>query len=440
MNEEMTVLDNITEVVEDGLCTGCGTCAGVCPTGAVTMRVLNGLLLPEVKEDECISCRLCLKCCPGYSVDFEKLNSEVFGKQPEDFLIGNFLGCYLGHSTDDEVRRNSSSGGIASQLLIYALEKGLIHGALVVRMRKDRPLEPEGFIARTREEIISASKSKYCPVALNVALKEILAEEGKFAVVGLPCHIHGIRKAELNVKGLRERIVLHIGLFCSHTVNFFGTQHLLKKFGLSSECVDEVHYRGLGWPGSMLIKLKHGTSLSIPYTGKWKAYWPIFSCFFFTPMRCLMCPDITNELADISLGDAWLRELRHEANGESIIVTRTLKGEELLQYTSSEGIIHLKRVESWKVKRSQADPLKLKKEDFNARLAIIAARGSKIPVFSQKGNYDNDSGAFFRVARNLFVLSNSEASEAKTLAKLLIHIPLPVFRLYYGFYKILLRI
>jgi len=76
-------------------------------------------------------------------------------------------------------------------LFIFALEKGLIDGALVTGMKKDKPLEPEPFIARTREKIISARGSKYCSVPANIALKEILKakEEERFAVVGLPCHI-----------------------------------------------------------------------------------------------------------------------------------------------------------------------------------------------------------------------------------------------------------
>jgi len=38
-----------------------------------------------------------------------------------------------------------------------------------------------------------------------------------------------------------------------------------------------------------------------------------------------MCPDVTNELADISLSDAWLKELRGEKVGEPLIVARFLK-------------------------------------------------------------------------------------------------------------------
>jgi len=74
-------------------------------------------------------------------------------------------------------------------------------------MKKENPLEPEPFIARTKEEIIEASKSKYCPVPANIALKEIMDSKSgeKFAVVGLPCHIQGIRKFEEVNKILKEK-------------------------------------------------------------------------------------------------------------------------------------------------------------------------------------------------------------------------------------------
>ena len=125
--------------------------------------------------------------------------------------IGNYLKCYLGHSTDYDIRFNSSSGGLITQLLIFALEEGIITGALVTRMKKDKPLEPEPFIARTKKEILDAMGSKYCPVPANIALKEILkSKEGeKFAVVGLACHIHGIRKAEQIYASLKKKIILH---------------------------------------------------------------------------------------------------------------------------------------------------------------------------------------------------------------------------------------
>lgn len=431
-------MDTLGEVSTD-LCTGCGTCAGICPTEAIKMQVSDsdGIVLPKIEEEKCTKCGLCVVCCPGYSMNFKKLNFEIFRKQPKDLLLGNYLRCYIGHSRDNNLRYNSSSGGIATQLLVFALERGLIDGALVVRMSKDSPLQPEPFIARTIEGIISASKSKYSPVAANQALKVILKENGRFAVTGLPCHIHGVRKAEKSVKGLKEKIVLHIGLMCSHTVNFFGTEFLLEKLGITREQIAKIDYRGLGWPGSMHIKLRDHSNLLVPYVGTWNAYWPVFSCFFFTPKRCIMCPDETNELADISLGDAWLPELKRKGYGESIVVARTNKGEELLNLAYSAGVILLRPICCAKVKRSQADPLRFKKEDLGTRLAMLESGGTKIPDFSPKMKPSRSLSSF---ARNLFVVLNIQASQNKILESLLIHVPLPLFRLYYGVYKFLLLI
>jgi len=138
-------MDTITYVSSSGLCTGCGTCAGICPHEAIHMYRSNyeGRYLPKIEEQKCTYCGLCVKSCPGYSVDFKKINSKIFGKQPEDQQLGNYLRCYIGHSNDHDIRYNSSSGGIVSQLLIFALEKGIIDGALVARMKKDAPLETE---------------------------------------------------------------------------------------------------------------------------------------------------------------------------------------------------------------------------------------------------------------------------------------------------------
>ena len=180
--------NTIAQVVKDGLCTGCGICVALCPDDAIklTINEKKGIYIPELNEEKCNNCGICYEVCPGHEVDFKQLNLEIFGKEPKDILIGNYLNCYVGHSTHYDIRYNSASGGLITQLLIFALEEGLIDGALVTRMKKDKPLEPEPFIVSTREGVIEASKSKYCPVPANIALKEILnSKEGqKFAVVG----------------------------------------------------------------------------------------------------------------------------------------------------------------------------------------------------------------------------------------------------------------
>jgi len=395
------------------------------------MHISKGLFLPQIEEDKCTECRRCVECCPGHSLDFEELNIRIFGKQPEDAFLGNYLGCYVGHSTDHEIRYNSSSGGVVTQLLIFALEKGMIDGALVVRMRKDDPLKPEPFIARTREEILSASRSKYCPVATNEALERILREDGKFAVVGLPCHIYGIRLAEEVLEELRNKIVLHIGLFCSHTVNFTGTDFLLKKFQVGKSDVARLDYRGKGWPGCMSILLKDGRNIDVQLVRGWNAYWNVFSPFFFTPLRCMMCSDQLNELSDISVGDAWLPELKGDNSGVSVLITRTPIAEEIFALMKNSGMLSLKAISPSKVKESQAFSLNFKKKNLSGRLSFLRMLGNRIPDI----NLMPRSSRFLASIYALLSYLSLYVSSKKRLRFLLNYVPLPLFRLYFGLFK-----
>src|SRR5690606_7501043 len=113
------------------------------------------------------------------------------------------------------------------------------------------------FIARTREQIIEASNSKYCPIPMNTKIKEILSTPGRYAVVGLPCQIQGLRKAEVHNKLLKERIVLHLGLACNHMPSFNATEYLLNKMQVKKEEVLSLEYRSKAKPSEMIITLEN---------------------------------------------------------------------------------------------------------------------------------------------------------------------------------------
>lgn len=409
----------IGEVVKGGLCTGCGTCVGTCPMDAIEMVIEHkkGIYIPQLDEEKCNQCGLCFEVCPGHAVDFKQLNLEIFGKEPNDILIGNYLNCYIGHATDYNIRYNSSSGGLVTALLIYALEEQMIDGALVTRMKRDRPLEPEPFIARTKDEIIEAAKSKYCPVPANIALKEILkAKEGeRFAVVGLPCHIHGIRKAGTANKRLKEKIALHLGLFCNHVPNFWGTKLLLRKLRVNDGDIVKLDYRGGGRPGYMKISKRDGEIL-LP------DYWGFVGSYFFFPSRCLMCDDATNELADISFGDAWLPGLSDDKTGKSLVISRHEMGEGILRAMKSKNKIELIQVSAERVIHSQRGVLYLKK-GINARQGLFKAMPYNVRNSSLK------SDTIDRLLA-LFPYLNSRAGSTMFLRKILPRLPSKLIWLY----------
>jgi coenzyme F420 hydrogenase subunit beta len=400
------LVNTIEYVVKENLCTGCGTCDSFCSSKAIAMYLSPelGIYLPRIDSSKCSGCQICSKVCPGAIVDFKGLSKKVTPQQnvqPKSILIGNYINCYSGYSNNYSIRFDSSSGGIVTQLLIFALENKLIDGALVTRIRKDRPLEPESFIARTPEEIIEASKSKYCPVSANVALKEIMEQDGRYAVVGLPCHIHGLRKAQGIYKKLSERVVLSIGIMCSHTDSFFSIMHVLNRYEIDLKDVSHISYRGKGWPGILKIEQKSGKITEIPYDD----WIRVHEYCFFTPDRCLVCCDHAAELADIACGDAWLSEFSKDRIGTSLIISRNAVSEKILQAAISAGVLHLNIINAGKIVKSQGN-VRFKKNSFRVRVFLFKLFRKAVPYY----NIDLPRTRIIDWGRSLIIFVNRRAA------------------------------
>jgi coenzyme F420 hydrogenase subunit beta len=376
---------NIESVVLSGLCHGCGTCYAACPNTAISINKNDGLglYLPAINKDRCNDCGVCVDVCPGHAIDFTELYDQVFARQPEDAWLGVHLNRYLSHATNDEIRSHSSSGGLATALLVFALEERIIDKAIVTRMNKERPLESEVIAAATKEDIVSAMGSKYCPVSVNMSLKSVLVEGCKFAIVGMPCHLHGLRKFEVRNSRLRNNIVFRIGLMCSNTATFLGTEYFLKKKGIDPRNVQKLSYRGKGWLGHIVVLLKDGTERLFPRGTDNKKDQAIHSAAFhqaFSHPRCLVCCDHTAEFSDVSLGDPRLPELLYEEKtGKSLVVTRSEAGESLfLRAVNAKAIV---LDETLTIQRFyQGQNIEFKR-DFNANIRARRLVGKPIPMY-----------------------------------------------------------
>jgi ferredoxin len=56
----------ILAVVDEARCTGCGSCAAVCPTAAVAVE-----RVARVDDAACIACGQCIVACPLGAIDLE---------------------------------------------------------------------------------------------------------------------------------------------------------------------------------------------------------------------------------------------------------------------------------------------------------------------------------------------------------------------------------
>jgi coenzyme F420 hydrogenase subunit beta len=312
-------------------------------------------------------------------VDFEGLSERFLGKGTDNQRIGRYLSCHVGHAIEETVRWNAASGGIVTALLVAALGKGAIDGALVTRMNPESPLEPMSYLATTEEEIFAATGSKYCPVAANLSLRDILSSEGRYAVVGLPCHIQGLRKAQTRNRKLREKVALCISIFCGLNMSPTGTRVMLLRQGISSENVAQIKYRGAGWPGSLQVELRDGQTCTEPYLDYFDDH---FMCYEMH--RCNLCCDSFGELADISCGDAWLPEYKSsDDQGTSVVVVRSERGRDFLS-SVGPGVLALETLSIDKAVQTQRLALVWKKDWLQAKAALSKLTGREVPT------YEND--------------------------------------------------
>ena len=305
----------------------CGTCEGVCPTGSVSLAwdLRVGYRL-AVNELTCTDCGRCREACPGPGLDFTPgawWRERNEGAPSQDFL-GPWRQLRFGWASDARVRHAGASGGVATALMQAALEGGAVDAVVAVRMSAANPLEAESVICRSPAEVAACRGSKYNVVAINSVFGRILEEPGRYALVGLPCHVQGLRLAQRRSRRLRERVVLTLGIFCGLTNEPRATAVLAQQAGLDPAELCGVSYREPGWPGGIRLEDRHGTV-------RRRAYPDYIDRSFMalTPPRCRLCPDALAELADVSVGDAWLDRFAG-ADGVSDLIVRTPAGERLL--------------------------------------------------------------------------------------------------------------
>lgn len=324
---------NISVVVSHSLCTGCGICSGICPSSAISINSdhKTGLNRPVMDTDKCTECGLCLKVCPPLNwgetpgMEYENgtfsLLSEV---KPEAWAC---------HALDNEIRGRGASGGFVTAFLLELLQKGEITGAVLVRRNADAPLEAEAFIARSSSEIMEAAASKYCPVSYDkifARLRMLKPDDERLAVVGLPCHIAGLSRAEAVYPRLSRMTALRIGIFCGGISSRLAYDYILKKLGIDSQNVTAFSNRGGGWPGYMSFHLKNGEVVRIPYQ-HWLSMGAVLSSPVYRPAACILCRDPLGFQADVSVSDAWLPHYSKDEKGMSLVLAKTEVGRRMLR-------------------------------------------------------------------------------------------------------------
>ena len=325
-------------VVNNDLCIGCGLCTYKCPSKALEMQWNeHGFLVPAL-SGTCSSDGACLTVCPFNPYPEKEVETE--NELADIFLndtilshpqIGKYQGIYAGYS--EEFRLTSSSGGIATFVFTDLLERGIVNHIFSVKESSTPGVHYEYAISQNRQELLAASKTRYYPVTLATVFSKIDKLEGKVAIVGVACFIKAIRLAQYTDPLLKEKIPFLVGIICGGVKSKFFTEYLSDKAGVSKELCSKPEFR---------IKDLNSTAGDYSFgcqsnkdnqekTIKMRTLGDMWGTGLFKANACDFCDDVTTELADISLGDAWLEPFIKNGKGTSVIITRTTLAEKVIK-------------------------------------------------------------------------------------------------------------
>ena len=295
-------------------CCGCGSCAQICPKTCITMQEdEEGFLYPHTDRNACTDCHLCESVCPmqtGERSDYSPLK------------------CVATVNVDDDIRRNSSSGGLFYSLATSTIKKG---GVVFAVVSDDR-----GEATHTKADSIDGIRpmmeSKYMQSRVDYTFRDVkdALREGKHVLfVGTPCQVEGLNHFLLG-KTPENLMTVNVACYGAPSPGVWR-QYLNETLG-ESENKTIVHFRdkSSGWRsysiflqrGDMKMKMKPSRN-------------PFMACFFGGMIMRPSCYNCHFKSggghSDITVGDFWgvNKSSRHELDddkGIGIALINTPKG------------------------------------------------------------------------------------------------------------------
>ncbi len=333
----MTQINNLEDIVKNGLCIGCGLCQSITGKDSIEISMSSkGRLEPkEVKKIPSETFNKILNVCPGVVV--EGLPKEqVDIKAKHDLVWGYYLSLFYAWSNDKKIRFESSTGGLLNGLSLYLLEKNKVKFILHTVTENEKPMRSVSKLSYSKEELLNSNScSRYGPASPLDKFHEALNLNQPFAFVGKPCDISAIRQLSKSDERVNKLCKYLLTLVCGGSTEFTKSQDFIESFKVKEEELSIFRYRGFGNPGKMYIKTKDGREHDKEYNSFWgeESTWRVH-------FRCKICPDAIGESSDIAALDTWRGGSPiEEDEGFNAAIVRTKKGLNLLNDAIKAGYI-----------------------------------------------------------------------------------------------------
>ena len=310
-------------------CSGCHACYSVCPKRCIEMKSdEEGFQYPFVEQTQCINCGLCDKVCP-ITHPIECNSTDVVG--------------YAAKAKDDNIRMNSSSGGIFYLLASYVINNGgVVFGAAL-----DKQCRVKHICIDSKKYIIRLQRSKYVQSEIGdsfINAKRFL-DDGKLVLfTGTPCQIAGLYSFLS-----REYDNLYTqDIACMGVPSPLVWEKYKEHIGdLEKATVKNVNYRDktTGWKDySIRISLDNGENHAVNHNEN--MYMQDFLLKYDLRPSCYDCKfKGIKRCSDITLADFWgighvLPDF-YDDKGVSFVVLQSEKGKRIFEEIS-DNIVYRK--------------------------------------------------------------------------------------------------
>lgn len=366
-------------VIKNNYCIGCGACSQVANSPFSMEYDEYGNIIAKSASNDILnsSSAKVLEICPfsGHSKNEDQLSELLLAETIyKDSQIGRYNACYAGYVNKGEYRKKGSSGGILKWVATKLMEDN--HIDYFIQLSSENKKDSKSPLFRYQifdkaDQIIDGSKSSYYPVTMATVLKTIKEKKGRYAITGIPCFIKAIRLLSGSDAIIKSRIKYTLGIICGGMKSANQSKMIGWQLGVHPNDLSGIDFRRKykNRPADQKIyEVWSNKDKKERYKDVNKIYGSDYGAGFFKPKACDYCDDVVSELADISVGDAWLNRFTYDPKGTSLVISRNKVIDSILTNAVKDDEINLSEVSADEVIQAQAGGFRHRREGLSYRL------------------------------------------------------------------------